>query len=65
MEEPSTLFQYLYTTLTAEIHTEKLRYGERLPSIRALCRIYNVGIRTVNDVLKALNENGYIKTEML
>lgn len=64
MEEPSTLFQYLYTTLTAEIHTEKLRYGERLPSIRALCRIYNVGIRTVNDVLKALNENGYIKTEI-
>lgn len=64
MEEPSTLFQYLYTTLTAEIHTEKLRYGERLPSIRELCRIYNVGIRTVNDVLKALNDNGYIKTEI-
>lgn len=64
MEESSTLFQYLYTTLTAEIHTEKLRYGERLPSIRELCRIYNVGIRTVNDVLKALNDNGYIKTEI-
>lgn len=64
MRRQVTLFQYLYDTLTMQIRTEKIRYGESLPSIRQLCGLYNVGIRTVKDVLKALSDEGYIKTEV-
>ncbi len=64
MEVRSTLFQYLYHTLTTQIKTQKIRKGDHLPSIRQLSDMYNVGVRTVKDVLKALGEDGYIKTEV-
>jgi len=62
MENDKTLFHYLYTTLTKQITTGVLHYGEKLPSMRRLCGLYQVGIRTVRDVLQALKENGYVES---
>ncbi len=64
MEHKNTLSQYLYRTLTSQIHTGRLRPGDSLPSIRQLVEMYNVGIRTVKDVLKRMGEEGYIRTEI-
>ncbi len=64
MEHKNTLFRYLYQTLTTQIHIGHLRTGDSLPSIRQLVEMYNVGIRTVKDVLKHMAAEGYIKTEI-
>ncbi len=61
--EKITKFQYLHNMLKQEIFTEKLRYGDRMPSINQLCDMYHVGVRTVKDVIAALREEGYIRTE--
>jgi len=63
LNNKTTLFSYLYNALTTQIKIAKYKYGESLPSYRKLCEIYNVGIRTVKDVLAVLREEGYIKTE--
>ncbi|MCD8171508.1 MAG: GntR family transcriptional regulator, partial [Clostridiales bacterium] len=54
MEEKRTLFDYLYRNLKEQILTGYLGYGELLPSLNGLCEIYNVGIRTAKDVIRAL-----------
>ena len=63
MNEKTTLFAYLHGALVGEIETGRIRCGESLPSAKKLCERYRVGIRTVRDVLAALREEGYIKTE--
>ena len=63
MEEKRTLFDYLYRNLKEQILTGYLGYGELLPSLNGLCEIYNVGIRTAKDVIRALKEEGLIQTE--
>lgn len=63
MREKQTLFQFLYGVLTQEIYAGKIEYGERLPSAKRLSTMYNVGIRTVKDVLDALRTQGLIQTE--
>jgi len=62
MKEKKTLFNYLYDELVKQIKSGKLAYGESIPSCRSLCGAYNVGIRTVRDVIKKLSAEGYIKT---
>lgn len=62
MEQKKTLFNYLYEDIVKQIKSGKLAYGERLRSYRALCDVYNVGIRTVRDVVKKLIKDGYIKS---
>lgn len=63
MEQKNTLSNYLYNNLKEQILTGILPYGAALPSISQLCDIYNVGIRTVRDVLKKLAQEGFIRTE--
>lgn len=57
------MFSYLYNTISSEIKSGKYPYGEKLPSYKQVCDIYEVGIRTVKDVFAALHKDGYIKTE--
>ncbi|MCI8622866.1 MAG: GntR family transcriptional regulator [Provencibacterium sp.] len=63
MEERQTLFQYVYGSLKEQIQTGRLEYGEALPSITRLCGYYQVGIRTIRDVLQALQAEGLIRSQ--
>lgn len=63
MKNKQTSFDYLYQVLKSQIIAGSLSYGAKLPSISQTCQIYNVGVRTVRDVLQRLKEEGYIKTE--
>lgn len=62
MKQKQTLFNYLYNNLHDLIVSGRLPYGSKLPSISELCEFYNIGIRTVKDVLHVLKEEGYIST---
>ena len=62
MKQGQTLFRYLHDALVMQIVSGKLAYGERIPSLRSLCGIYQVGIRTVRDVTDALMKEGYIES---
>ena len=62
MEQKPTLFNYLHDSLVQQIMSGKLVYGEKLPSLRTLCDLYHVGIRTVRDVMDALVKEGYVET---
>ena len=53
----------MYRDLADKITCGLLRYGDVLPSMNDLCTRYNVGIRTVRDVVAALKEDGFIATE--
>ena len=63
MEQKKTLYDYLYQNLREQILTGILPYGAHIPSITQLCDIYNVGVRTAKDVVKALKKEGLIHTE--
>lgn len=63
MKDKTTLFEYLYENLKEQIISGRIRYGESLPSMNSVCEQYNIGIRTVKDVFRALSSDGYIKTE--
>ena len=63
MQNKQTLFDHVYRDLREQILTGRLQYGDKLPSISRMCELYNVGIRTVRDVLRALKEEGYISTQ--
>ena len=60
--EKTTLSEYLYRTLAAQIRAGRLKSGQPLPSARRLCERYQVGIRTVRDVMARLQREGYIQT---
>lgn len=63
MKDKTTLFEYLYENLKEQIISGRIKCGERLPSMNSVCEQYNIGIRTVKDVFRALSNDGYIKTE--
>ncbi|MTQ95499.1 GntR family transcriptional regulator [Pseudoflavonifractor sp. BIOML-A6] len=63
MRERQTLFTYVYRDLEEQILSGRLKYGDKLPSLSGLSERYHVGVRTVKDVLCALREKGYIRTE--
>ena len=48
----------LYNNLHDLIVSGRLPYGSKLPSISELCEFYNIGIRTVKDVLHVLKRRG-------
>ena len=58
----NSMFQYLYNSILAQIRAGRYACGSPLPSAPELCRMYNVGIRTSRDVLRALRDDGYIST---
>ncbi|MBS6182196.1 GntR family transcriptional regulator [[Clostridium] innocuum] len=58
-----TYYSSLYDSLTSLIITRRLPYGSRLPSAKQLCSTYQVGIRTVQDVLRDMRDAGYISLE--
>lgn len=62
MEQKKTMFQYLHNSLVQQITSGQIAYGEQLPTLRTLCGLYNVGIRTVRDVITAMAAEGYVKT---
>lgn len=62
MEQKKTMFQYLHNSLVRQIISGQLAYGEQVPPLRSLCGLYNVGIRTVRDVIKAMAAEGYVTT---
>lgn len=62
MIEKMTLSDYLYQELTAQIRAGRLKYGQSLPTARRLCGWYQVGIRTVRDVMARMQREGYIQT---
>ncbi|QNM04772.1 GntR family transcriptional regulator [Qiania dongpingensis] len=62
-EKKQTLFAFVYQSLLEQITAGRLAYGGRLPSMKELCGIYHVSMRTVRDVLAALKKDGYIWTE--
>lgn len=59
--ENQTLYDSLYQSLTRLIKTQRLPYGSTLPSSTQLTKMYRVGIRTVKEVLHALEAEGYIE----
>lgn len=63
MKEKATLFEYVYRHLADDIERGVLRYGDKLPSIHDLCERYQVGMRTIRDVLSVLKIEGYIAVE--
>ena len=63
MQDKQTLFDYLYKTLHEQIENGRFPYGSKLPSRSHLCETYNVGMRTVKDVLMRLKIEGYIQTQ--
>lgn len=58
--EKETLHHYLYRVLREQIVSSTLPQGSLLPSSRELSKTYNVGMRTVKDVMHTLHEEGYI-----
>ncbi len=54
MLSKNTLFEFLYQNLHDQITCGHLKPGDTLPSMPQLAAIYNVGIRTVKDVLARL-----------
>lgn len=63
MESKKTLHDYLYKNIKSQIEDGYLKYGDTLPSINDMHNIYNVGVRTVREVIRELSYNGYIKTQ--
>ena len=63
MKDKTTLFEYLYENLKEQIVSGRIKCGESLPSMNSVSEQYNIGIRTVKDVFRALSSEGYIKTE--
>ncbi len=62
-DKKQTLFAFVYRSLLEQITAGRLAYGGRLPSMKELCGIYHVSMRTVRNVLAALKKDGYIWTE--
>lgn len=62
MLSKNTLFEFLYQNLHDQITCGHLKPGDTLPSMPQLAAIYNVGIRTVKDVLARLKTEGLIQT---
>ena len=58
-----TFYSSLLRFATSLIITRRLPYGSRLPSAKQLCSTYQVGIRTVQDVLRDMRDAGYISLE--
>lgn len=58
-----TYYSSLYDALTSLIITRRLPFGSRLPSAKQLCSTYQVGIRTVQDVLRDMRDEGYISLQ--
>lgn len=52
MENKRTLHDYLYENIKSQIEDGYLKYGDTLPSIKDMHNIYNVGVRTVREVIK-------------
>ena len=65
MLSKNTLFEFLYQNLHDQITCGHLKPGDTLPSMPQLAAIYNVGIRTVKDVLARLKTEGLIQTPFL
>lgn len=63
MRERQTLFESVFQSLEEQILSGRLGVGSRLESINELSARYGVGTRTVREVLRALKEKGYIRTE--
>jgi DNA-binding transcriptional MocR family regulator len=55
-------FQSLAQTLTAAIHAGTFQPGERVPSVRRLCRQYHVSPATVQRAYEVLEAQGLIET---
>lgn len=62
MLSKNTLFEFLYQNLHDQITCGHLKTGDTLPSMPQLAASYNVGIRTVKDVLARLKTEGLIQT---
>lgn len=62
MEQQNTLYSYIYQNLKKRITSDHSFPGTQLPSARRLCEEYHAGIYTITRVLKALEEEGLIKT---
>ena len=61
--ERTNILQQSLRFATSLIITRRLPYGSRLPSAKQLCSTYQVGIRTVQDVLRDMRDAGYISLE--
>ncbi len=63
MKRKQTAFDYVYRDLCEQMQVGRLACGDTLASMSQLCELYHVGIRTIKDVMRALREDGYIRTE--
>lgn len=63
MRKKNSAFCYLYDSIVAQIAAGRFPYGASLPSASQLCGIYQVGLRTVRDVMPVLQRDGYIRTQ--
>lgn len=62
MYRKQTLFSSVYEDLKRRILTGIQPYGSKLPSAQQLCQFYDVGMRTIVTVMRALREEGLIQT---
>lgn len=60
MERKETRFSYVYQNLKKRILCGEFLPGSRMSSSRHLCEEYQVGMRTITDVLAALKKEGLI-----
>ena len=63
LRKKNSAFCYLYDSIVAQIAAGRFPYGASLPSASQLCGIYQVGLRTVRDVMPVLQRDGYIRTQ--
>ena len=63
MESKKTLYTVVYEELRKQILSGQREYGSVFPSIKQLCGIYHVGIRTIKTVLGMLKQEGLIHTQ--
>ena len=58
--ESQTRYQKFYAQILAQIKSGELKNGEKLPTERALCDLYNISRTTVREAFKNLEHDGYI-----
>lgn len=61
MKDKTTLFEYLYENLKEQIVSGRIKCGESLPSMNSVSEQYNIGIRTVKDVFRALSARDILR----
>lgn len=62
-EAKTPMYEQLYRYFVSEIHTGKLRAGDKLPSKRAICAHLGVSTSTVETAYEMMVSEGYVRSK--